>query len=298
MKEYFHIPVMLEEVLDFLQVKKGGQYLDGTLGGGSYTRAISSLAGDQGLVLSFDLDPLAIDNFLSQALNNVVVINNNFSQIREVVLKNKNELLKSRFDGMVLDLGLSSAQLDDMTRGFSFQGEAPLDMSFGPQIDNSAYYIVNTYSQSDLERIIKDYGEEPWAKKISENIIKNRRQNKISSTKELAEIIATTIPQKFWSRKIHPATKTFQALRIETNQELENLKEFLNQSLDLLESQGRLVIVSFHSLEDRIVKNYFRDWKKANLVKVLTPKPLSPSDLEIEKNYRSRSAKLRAIEKI
>ena len=230
-------------------------------------------------------------------MNNAVVINNNFSQIREVVLKNKNELLKSRFDGMVLDLGLSSAQLDDMTRGFSFQGEAPLDMSFGPQIDNSAYYIVNTYSQSDLERIIKDYGEEPWAKKISENIIKSRRQNKISSTKELAEIIATTIPQKFWSRKIHPATKTFQALRIETNQELENLKEFLNQSLDLLESQGRLVIVSFHSLEDRIVKNYFRDWKKANLVKVLTPKPLSPSDSEIE-NYRSRSAKLQPLKNL
>jgi 16S rRNA (cytosine1402-N4)-methyltransferase len=300
MKDYFHIPVMLKEVLELLDIKKGGQYFDGTLGGGGYTRAISQAVGEKGKILSTDLDPLAIDNFLENKLENVVVINDNFSNIKKVVLKNKKFLLKNKFDGIVVDLGLSSAQLEDEDRGFSFQHNSNLDMSFGPQIENSTYWIINNYRPLELERIIKEYGEESWAKKIVEHIVVYRKKKRIETTQELAEIIAGAIPRKFWAKRIHPATKTFQALRIETNQELESLKEFLPQAIELLDKGGRLVIVSFHSLEDRIVKNFFRDLSKLENcnIRILTPKPLVPERSEIEKNYRSRSAKLRAIEKI
>lgn len=300
MKDYFHVPVMLKEVLDLLDVKKGGQYFDGTLGGGGYTRAISQVVGKKGKILSTDLDPLAIDNFLKNKLENVVVVNDNFSNIKKVVLKNKKFLLKNKFDGMVVDLGLSSAQLEDKDRGFSFQYDSNLDMSFGPQVENSTYWIINNYRPLELEKIIKEYGEESWAKKIVEHIVVHRKKKRIETTQELAEIIARAIPRKFWAKRIHPATKTFQALRIETNQELESLKEFLPQAIELLDKGGRLVIVSFHSLEDRIVKNFFRDLSKSENcnIRILTPKPLVPERPEIEKNYRSRSAKLRAIEKI
>ncbi|HOZ53264.1 MAG TPA: 16S rRNA (cytosine(1402)-N(4))-methyltransferase RsmH [bacterium] len=300
MKNYFHIPVMLKEIIELLNIKKGGQYIDGTLGGGGYTRAISQAIGERGKILSIDLDPLAIDNFSKDKLENVVVINDNFSNIKEVVLNNKKFLLKDKFDGIVVDLGLSSAQLEDDERGFSFQHDSNLDMSFGPQIENSTYWIVNNYQPSDLERIIKEYGEESWARKIAEHIVVYRKKKRIETTQELAEIIAGAIPRKFWAKRIHPATKTFQALRIETNQELESLKEFLPQAIELLDKGGRLVIVSFHSLEDRIVKNYFRDLGRSENpnIKILTPKPLIPGNQEIEENYRSRSAKLRAIEKI
>jgi len=291
---------MLKEIIELLNIKKGGQYIDGTLGGGGYTRAISQAIGERGKILSIDLDPLAIDNFSKDKLENVVVINDNFSNIKEVVLNNKKFLLKDKFDGIVVDLGLSSAQLEDDERGFSFQHDSNLDMSFGPQIENSTYWIVNNYQPSDLERIIKEYGEESWARKIAEHIVVYRKKKRIETTQELAEIIAGAIPRKFWAKRIHPATKTFQALRIETNQELESLKEFLPQAIELLDKGGRLVIVSFHSLEDRIVKNYFRDLGRSENpnIKILTPKPLIPGNQEIEENYRSRSAKLRAIEKI
>jgi len=300
MKDYFHVPVMLKEVLDLLDVKKGGQYFDGTLGGGGYTRAISQVVGKKGKILSTDLDPLAIDNFLKNKLENVVAVNDNFSNIKKVVLKNKKFLLKNKFDGLVVDLGLSSAQLEDKDRGFSFQYDSNLDMSFGPQVENSTYWIINNYRPLELEKIIKEYGEESWAKKIVEYIVVHRKKKRIETTQELAEIIAGAIPRKFWAKRIHPATKTFQALRIETNQELESLKEFLPQAIELLDKGGRLVIVSFHSLEDRIVKNFFRDLSKSENcnIRILTPKPLVPERPEIEKNYRSRSAKLRAIEKI
>lgn len=295
MKEYSHIPVMLDEVIDFLKIKKGGVYFDGTLGGGSYTREISSRVGLKGKVISTDLDPLAIDNFLKDAPKNTIVINDNFSNIEEFIEGD----VPKKFDGMVLDLGLSSAQLDDTERGFSFRGDCDLDMSFGPKSESDTCFIVNSYNVQNLERIIKEYGEESWARKIAQNIFAYRRKNKIRTTKELAEIVEASIPRKFWSKKIHPATKTFQALRLETNKELENLQKFLLSSIDLLNPGGRLVIVSFHSLEDRIVKNFFRNMSREDeaKIKILTPKPLIPSNNELAKNHRSRSAKLRAIEK-
>lgn len=238
---------------------------------------------------------MAINNFLKDAPKNTIVINDNFSNLKDLITGD----IPDKFDGMVLDLGLSSAQLDDPERGFSFRLEGELDMSFGPKSESDTCFIVNNYNAQNLERIIKEYGEESWARKIAQNIFAYRRRNKIRTTKELTEIIESSIPRKFWSKKIHPATKTFQALRMETNKELENLQKFLLNSIDLLNPGGRLVVVSFHSLEDRIVKNFFRNLSREedSSVKILTAKPLTPSDMELNKNYRSRSAKLRAIEK-
>lgn len=295
---------MLKEVIDFLNIKKGGYYIDGTLGGGSYSKAISEKIGSNGFLLSIDLDPLAINNFLKNKPDNVEVINDNFSNLENIVHDNKlNDKLKKtnfKFDGMVVDLGLSSAQLDDDNRGFSFIHDSDIDMSFGPGVEADTSWIVNNYHLTDLERIIKEYGEEPWAKKIAEHIVFYRKKKKINSTRELAEIVAGAIPKRFWRKKIHPATTTFQALRIETNSELDNLKKFLKIAVDLLKKDGRLVVVSFHSLEDRIVKNFFRDLSRVDNpeIEILTPKPLIPGELEINTNYRSRSAKLRAIKKL
>lgn len=290
--------------MNFLNVKKGGYYIDGTLGGGSYSKFISERIGSDGLLMSIDLDPLAIENFLKDKPKNVEVVNDNFSNLSNIVHDSKifNDRLKKvnfKFDGIVVDLGLSSAQLDDENRGFSFLRDGYLDMSFGPKSSNDTTWIVNNYRPADLERIIKEYGEESWAKKITEHLINYRKKKKITSTKELAEIVAGAIPKKFWYKNIHPATKTFQALRIETNEELNVLKEFLPVAIELLKSNGRLVIVSFHSLEDRIVKNFFRNLKKSDdkIIEILTPKPVVPSQKEIEENHRSRSAKLRAIKK-
>ncbi|MFA5643952.1 MAG: 16S rRNA (cytosine(1402)-N(4))-methyltransferase RsmH [Patescibacteria group bacterium] len=310
MKKYSHFPVMLSEAIDFLNIKEGELYFDGTLGGGSYSQKILEKIGKSGLLLSVDLDPWAIDNFALKKFKNIVVVNDNFSNLENIVLENKiiSEFCKKKnykkgealFSGMVLDLGLSSAQLDDSDRGFSFHKPGPLDMSFGPNISETTYYIVNSYSQRDLEDIIKNYGEESWARKIAQAIVLERKKKKIEKSEQLAEIIAQAIPRKFWSRKIHPATKTFQALRIETNDELNNLKKFLPVAIKYLKPGGRLVIVSFHSLEDRIVKNFFKELgpKKEGIIKILTPKPLVPQAKEIEENFRSRSAKLRAIEKL
>lgn len=296
MSEYQHIPVMLNEVIELLNIKKGGTYFDGTLGGASYAREISKRIGERGRLVVSDLDPMAINNFLKDAPSNTIVINDNFANLEDHL----DSGIPPEFDGMVLDLGLSSAQLDDPERGFSFRRSAPLDMSFGPQSESDTYFIVNNYKQENLERIIREYGEEPWAKKIAKNIIEQRRRKKIETVDELVEIICSTIPKKFWSRKIHPATKTFQALRMETNKELENLQKFLSISIPLLKKGGRLAIVSFHSLEDRMAKNFFRNLSREEkpLIKILTPKPLIPSEAELEKNHRSRSAKLRVIEKI
>ncbi len=291
---------MKDEVCQLLDIKRGGYYIDGTLGGGGYTRAISKKISNTGKILAIDLDPRAIENFSKNKPSNVILINDNFSNLKEIVSKNKKVISKNKFSGIVVDLGLSSAQLEDGARGFSFLSDGPLDMSFGPQVENSAYWIVNTYHGKDLERIIKEYGEESWARKISQNIINYRKKKKIETTSELVEVIKNSIPKKFWNKKINPATKTFQALRIETNKELDNLKNFLISAVKLLDKRGRLVVVSFHSLEDRIVKNFFRDLSKSNnnSFNILTPKPLIPTQLEIEDNPRSRSAKLRAIEKI
>ncbi len=287
---------MLEEVVSFLNVRADGSYIDATLGGGGYTRKITNLLGDDGRVLSVDLDPLSLENFSQFKTKKNIVVNDNFANIKKVVLENfKKEMF---FDGIVADLGLSSAQLDDEERGFSFNNEKSLDMAFGPQIENDTFWIVNNYKQFELENIIREYGEESWAKKIAGRIVEERKKSKIDNSKKLAEIISSAIPKKFWSKRINPATRTFQALRMETNNELNNLEIFLEDASDLLKIDGCLVVVSFHSLEDRIVKRFFKSKKESGSFELANKKPLIATEDEIKNNSRARSAKLRVLKKI
>lgn len=294
--QYQHTPVMLPEVLKHLNVKAGRNYVDCTLGGAGYTTAIARIAGKEGRVLALDLDPAALknakDKLKEEGLNNVTLVEDNFKNLKKVIEDNFSK--DEEISGVVLDLGLSSFQLADEDRGFSFQTEAPLDMSFGRKTKNSSLNIINNYSQEDLTRIFKEYGEERYAYRIAKEIILQRRKTEIKTTKQLAEIVVSQYPKRHYYR-INPATKVFQALRIETNEELKNLSLVLPQVKDVLNHTGRIVVVSFHSGEDRIVKHYFKN--KTDLIP-LTKRPEEASAEEKLSNPRSRSAKLRAAIKI
>lgn len=289
---YDHVPVMLNEVLEYLEPKPGEAFVDCTLGGAGYTLALAKAVGKKGQVLSLDLDALAIDNaqelIKNNSLENICLVQENFKNLLAVVQNNFPKDYK--FNGLVLDLGLSSAQLDDSNRGFSFKGERPLDMSFGPASERSTVEIVNEYSLLELTRIFKEYGEEKRAYYIAKGIVAARRERAITSTGELVSIIEKIVPSRFRS-KIHPATRIFQALRIETNDELEALRSVLPDVLKILKPEGHLVVVSFHSGEDRIVKRFLKD---SGAWKILTKRPITPSETEIQNNPRARSAKLRA----
>jgi len=293
---YHHVPVMLSEVLEYLQPQVGDKFIDGTLGGAGYTLAITKALGPKGKILSLDLDDLAIKNAQVEikraTLNNVILIQDNFRNLKTIVAENFPA--RTKFNGLVFDLGLSSAQLDDATRGFSFKGERPLEMTFGPQAGKSTVHIVNSYSLLELTRIFREYGEEKQAYRIAKAIVEARRNRRIKTTTDLVAIIETVIPPRFF-HKIHPATRVFQALRMETNEELKVLEEVLPLAVELLAPGGRLVVVSFHSGEDRIVKRFFR---AAPNLKILTKRPLIPTAEEIAANPRARSAKLRAAVKL
>ncbi|MFZ4631608.1 MAG: 16S rRNA (cytosine(1402)-N(4))-methyltransferase RsmH [Patescibacteria group bacterium] len=293
---YQHIPVMLNEIIEYLKPKSGKKYIDCTLGGAGYTIAIAKYAGGKGSVVGIDLDELAIKNaelkIKEQKLENITLINDNFKNLKEAIVNKFG--LEYRVDGIVFDLGLSSAQLDDEARGFSFKGERPLDMSFGPVNERSTEEIVNHYDLLELTRIFREYGEEKHAYQIAKAIVSERKVKRIKTTLDLVSIIEKAIPFRYRS-KIHPATRIFQALRMETNEELNSLLEVLPDALDLLKPKGNLVIVSFHSGEDRIVKRFF---KSRTDIKILTKRPLIPTEAETEENPRARSAKLRVAEKI
>lgn len=307
---YKHIPVMLPEVMEVLRPQAGQIFIDGTLGGGGYARALAERVGETGKVVAIDLDPLAIANarqfIKEQGLKNIKLIPGNFGDL--------GSLLPAQFkkvDGIVLDLGLSSAQLDDPRRGFSFLRDAPLNMAFGAEAKEGTGVIVNKFRAEDLAKIIKDYGEERFARRIAQAIVAARPLN---TTQALLQAISRGLPAAAKrTGKIHWATRTFQALRIATNQELDNLEKFLPQALQLLKPGGRLAIVSFHSLEDRMVKNFFRQEAKDcqcppplpicrcghhAIVRLLSSKPQTADEAEIKNNPRSRSAKLRAVIKI
>ncbi|NTU98718.1 16S rRNA (cytosine(1402)-N(4))-methyltransferase RsmH [Candidatus Falkowbacteria bacterium] len=314
----YHVPVMLEEVMEWLKPMKGENFIDGTFGGGGYSRAIAK-ACYPGKVVGFDLDPLAhkqaekLKN--EEGIDNIEVIHDNFSKI---MMQPERESWLDQityFDGLVLDLGLSSAQLVDRERGFSFQMDSPLDMGFGGEERSveTTEGIVNTWSEKEIERILREYGEEPLAKKIAKTIVAKRAEGRITTTGQLLDILAQAVPARFQHGQKHFATRTFQALRIATNDELGSLKKALKDSLTRLKPGGRIVVVSYHSLEDRIVKQFFRDEAidcicpptfpvcscdhRASL-KVLTKKPVLPTEGEIEENPRARSAKLRAAIKL
>lgn len=285
---------MLAEILEYLNPRAGRCYIDCTLGGAGYTIALAEKVGPTGKVLGIDLDELAIDNarqkIAQKKLENIDLVNDNFKNLATIATQK----FPGKVDGIVFDLGLSSAQLDDETRGFSFKGERPLDMAFGPQNKRSTADIINEYDLLELTEIFREYGEERRAYQIAKAIVANRRQKRLETTADLLAVIEKAVPFRHYS-KINPATKIFQALRMETNEELNVLREVLPQALSLLKPGGRLVIVSFHSGEDRIVKRFLKDNPE---VKVLTKRPQIAQEEEIVANPRARSAKLRAAEKI
>jgi len=320
--EYRHTPVMLKEVLEYLNPQLGQKFIDCTLGGGGYSKAILERIGESGQVLAIDLDGLAIDNaklnFKTEIKNiyprmgkKLILAHENFKNLSSIIEKYYTANIE--FDGIVFDLGLSSAQLEDRHRGFSFNIPlAALGMNFGDSIGETAENIINSRSAEDLAKIFKDYGEEKFAYKIALAIVNERQLSKIVTVGKLVEVIQAATPKRFQS-KIHPATKIFQALRIAVNQELENLQAVLPQAVNLLKIGGKLIVISYHSLEDRVVKQYFKQESKDCLcppampicrcghkasLKILTHKILRPTEEEVLKNPRSRSAKFRAIERI
>lgn len=297
----FHKPVLLKEVLNYLNVKRGGKYIDATLGGGGHAKAILSLGGS---VLALDVDPEAIksareylstacpvpDGLMAKLEPNAswCLAKGNFKDLKKIAKEHGFE----KADGILFDLGVSSHQLEALERGFSFKSKALLDMRMDPDLKVTAADLLNGLGKKELEKLFWRFGEEKTYRAIVREIIKVRKEKPIKTGEELARIVERVKPRG--KRKIHPATKVFQALRIAVNDELNNLREALPQTLELLNKGGRLVIISFHSLEDRIVKNFLKG-EKGFLV--LTKKPVLPQEKEIRKNKRSRSAKLRAAEK-
>lgn len=292
---YSHIPVMLAEVLNYLDPRSGKKYIDCTLGGAGYTIALAKEVGNNGQIVGIDLDELAIKNaqklIAEQKLENIVLINDNFKNLKAAIGEKFSP--EAKFDGIVFDLGLSSAQLDDEARGFSFKGERPLDMSFGPVNSKSTEEIVNSYPLLELTRIFQEYGEEKHAYRIAKEIVEARKAKRLKTTADLVAVIEAVVHARYRS-KIHPATRIFQALRMETNEELKSLADVLPDAVSLLKPRGRLVVVSFHSGEDRIVKRFLK--AETNL-KILTKRPLVPGEEETAINPRARSAKFRAAEK-
>lgn len=301
---------MAREVLDFLRPEPRKRYLDGTLGGGGHTEQILMYSSPDGEVLGLDLDDEALAaarQRLTGFGDRLVARRANFAAAKAIL----SEIGWQLVDGIVLDLGISSYQLESQERGFSFRGGARLDMRMDRRQSLDAYEIVNAFSVAELERILRKYGEEPRARRIALAIGSERKIKAINTTEELAEIVARVKGRG--RRDHHPATQTFQALRIAVNQELENLERFLENGYELLQLKGRMVVISFHSLEDRLVKTAFRKWNRdcicpprtptcqcgwSRKIKLLTNRPLSPSPGEIEANPRARSAKLRAVERI
>lgn len=294
-KKFEHIPVLLNEVIDILGPKNGGVYFDGTLGFGGYAEAILKKSSPQGRVIATDLDDDAIEaskERLAEFGERFIAVKGNFSGAADIALERD-----VKFDGMVLDLGVSSYQFDKAAKGFSFSKEGPLDMRMDKRSERTASDMVNNYSERELEEIFKTYGEERFARRIATKIIEKRNQKVLENTKELEEICFVAYPPKLRHGRAHPATKVFQALRIVVNSELENLERFLKGAPSVLNEGGKMVIVSYHSLEDRIVKRGFKGLGGLGGFKVLTKKPVVPSEKETEENPRARSAKLRAIVK-
>ncbi|SDC93318.1 16S rRNA (cytosine1402-N4)-methyltransferase [Desulfurella multipotens] len=291
-----HKSVLLVESMEFLQPKRGSMYLDLTFGGGGHTEQLLKLSAPDGIVVAFDQDSKAIEIALKLKeiyKDRLIVIKENFSNCYSVV----KEIGFDSFDGIIMDIGVASFQLDDAQRGFSFSKDGPLDMRMDKDNPLSAREIINNWSRQELEQIIRNYGQERFAKRIALKIEEKRAKAPIETTLELANIVKEAVPAYFY-KKIHPATKTFQALRIAVNSELDSLKKGLNDAIKLLKPYSRLVVISFHSLEDKIVKDTFKNFSQQKILSILTKKPIVPSLQEINENPRSRSAKLRCAEKL
>jgi 16S rRNA (cytosine1402-N4)-methyltransferase len=293
-KERIHKPVLLKEVIEYLKVGKNKNYVDCTIGEGGHAIEILKRNGPKGKVLGIEIDPELYKKLREEKLERLILVNDSYSNLKEIV---ERENFK-KIHGILFDLGISSWHIEKSGRGFSFLGDEPLIMRYDASREISATEIVNRWPEKEIERILKEYGEERFAKKIAREICKERKKKKIERTLQLVEVIKRAVPKWYLQRRIHFATKTFLALRIAVNNELENLKSGLLQAIDVLEREGRLVVISFHSLEDRIVKNFLREKEREGKIKILTKKPIVPSKEEIKQNPRSRSAKLRAALKI
>ena len=309
--EFKHVSVLLNECIEGLAVKPDGIYVDGTLGGAGHAFHVCEKLSEKGQFIGIDQDEAAIRTSTERLQpfgDRVHLVRSNYVNVKQVV----KELQIDKVDGILLDLGVSSYQLDTKERGFSYMADAPLDMRMDQRNDKTAADIVNGYSEMELYRIIRDYGEDRFAKNIAKHIVREREIHPIETTLQLAEIIRGAIPAKIRAEGGHPAKRTFQAIRIELNHELDVLQDALEDMVDLLNPGGRLCIITFHSLEDRIVKNFFRKMEnpctcppdfpvcvcgKKPKGKVITRKPILPGEEELEINSRSKSAKLRIFER-
>lgn len=309
--EFKHKSVLLEETIENLNIKPDGIYVDGTLGGGGHSYHIAEQLSSNGCLIGIDQDADAIaaaTKRLEPFSDRVTIVRNNYCNFEQVL----KELSVDKVDGIVLDLGVSSYQLDTAERGFTYKTDAPLDMRMDQRQQLTAKDIVNTYSEFDLYRIIRDYGEDRFAKNIARHIVSARQIKPIETTFELNEVIKAAIPVKVRAVGGHPARKTFQAIRIELNHELDVLEDSIDTMIDHLNDKGRICIITFHSLEDRIVKTRFRNCEnpctcppdfpvcvcgKKSKGKVITRKPIVPSEEELEENKRSKSSKLRVFER-
>lgn len=309
--EFKHVSVLLNECIEGLKIKEDGIYVDGTLGGGGHSLEILKNLSEKGLLIGIDQDKDALRaaGIRLQNYKNVKYVHSNFYNIESVLTT----LDIEKIDGMLMDLGVSSYQLDTGDRGFSYMQDAPLDMRMNRENSLSAYEVINSYEEEELYRIIRDYGEEKFAKRIARFIVEAREKKAIETTLELVEIIKAAIPAKARREGPHPAKRTFQAIRIEVNSELSILNKAIEDGVNRLNKGGRMAIITFHSLEDRIVKLKFKELATACTcpkefpicvcggeakVKVISRKAIEPSKEEVEENPRSRSAKLRIIEKL
>ncbi|MFA6553309.1 MAG: 16S rRNA (cytosine(1402)-N(4))-methyltransferase RsmH [Patescibacteria group bacterium] len=315
-----HVPVLLHEVIESLDPRADQHFIDGTVGGGGHSEAILKRTGPDGCLLGIDRDQLAVTETqarLQSFGSRITLVHDSFSNIKQIY---NEQFSNHQIDGILLDLGLSTLELEDQSRGFSFQVDAPLDMRFDSRQELTAADIVNTWPLPKLTKVIQEYGEERLAYAIAKQIVSTRLNKKISKTKMLVEAILLAFRDKLHSDKevpwiggLHPATRTFQALRIAVNDEIGSLGKALPQAIDILKPGGRVAVISFHSLEDRIVKNFFRHEAKGCIcppampvcqcghtpcLKIITKHPIKPSEEEIQKNPRSRSALLRVAEKV
>lgn len=309
--EFKHKSVLLEETIEALNIKPDGIYVDGTLGGGGHAVEISKRLSEKGRLIGIDQDADAIEaarQRLGEFKDKVTIIRSNYCDMKKELAN----IQITSVDGIILDLGVSSYQLDTVDRGFTYREDAPLDMRMDQRQSMTAKDIVNEYSEMDLYRIIRDYGEDKFAKNIAKHIVSARNVKALETTGELINVIKAAIPMKFRAVGGHPAKKTFQAIRIELNRELEVLRDSLDDMIELLNDDGRICIITFHSLEDRIVKTIFKKNEdpctcprefpicvcgKISKGKVITRKPILPGDQELEENKRSKSSKLRVFER-
>ena len=308
--EFKHKSVLLNETIDGLNIKPDGIYVDGTLGGGGHAYEVCRRLGEKGSIVGIDQDAAAIEAASARLKDfgeKVTIVRSNYCDMKSKL----HELGIDKVDGIVLDLGVSSYQLDTAERGFSYREDAPLDMRMDTRQKMTARDIVNDYTEADLYRVIRDYGEDKFAKNIAKHIVQARAVKPVETTAELSEIIRASIPMKFKKKSGHTAKRTFQSISIELNRELDVLRDSLDDMIDLLNPGGRLCIITFHSLEDRIVKSAFRKNEnpctcppdfpvcvcgKKSKGSIITKKPILPSEEELEYNSRSKSAKLRIFE--